>query len=285
MSTTRSPRRALVGATALAVALGAGTGTALALWDDHEEFGAEIGSGMVGFAVGEPGAADRAVATGPADELAFPLGPGEAETLLETGSVAVGIQVDARADGNKGLRYALDLPHLPTDSIFGNSTVRVHKVPSADCPVTAGGELVATYTPPGRRRRRHLRAGPGRVGRDPGDVHGRRGRVPGGLDGDAVLVRRGHSRGPAGRGHVRQHRHGLRRGRRADLHRRGHVGGARRQRRGPRRRAGAPSRLHPHHDQAGGVRRHDDQDMVPDVADGTGAGGGRGRPRRRRDEG
>lgn len=150
MSDFGAPRRALVGVAALAVALGAGTGTALALWDDAEQFSAEIGSGMVGFAVGRPGAADPAVATGPRDELSFPLGPGEAATLLDTGTVAVGIQVDARADGNKGLRYALELPGLPDDSILGNSTVKVHRVDSgAECSAdgVAGRTPVATYTP------------------------------------------------------------------------------------------------------------------------------------------
>jgi hypothetical protein len=146
-----TPRRALVGVTALAVVLGAGTGTALALWDDTEQFSAEIGSGMVGFAVGSPGAANPTVATGPADELGIPLGPGEAATLLGTGTVAVGIQVDARADGNKGLRYALDLPDLPAGSIFGSSTVQVYRVDAAaDCSAEgaqARGDLVATYTP------------------------------------------------------------------------------------------------------------------------------------------
>ncbi|WP_098484355.1 hypothetical protein [Georgenia soli] len=135
---------------ALAVALGAGTGTALALWDDTEQFSAEVGSGMVGFAIGKPGAADRTVAAGPADRLAFPLGPDEATTLLDTGEVAVGIQVDARADGNKGLSYALDLPDLPADSIFGSSTVRVYRVDSAAaCSAhgITGRPPAATYTP------------------------------------------------------------------------------------------------------------------------------------------
>ena len=149
MSAFGTPRSALVGVTALAVVLGAGTGTALALWDDAEQFSAEIGSGMVGFAVGTPDAADRSVATGPGDELGLSLGQDEAATLLEDGTVAVGIQVDARADGNKGLRYALDLPDLPAGSIFGSSTVRVYRVDSAECSAAgvAGRTPMATYTP------------------------------------------------------------------------------------------------------------------------------------------
>jgi len=151
MSATTTSRRAVVGVAVLALALGAGTGTALALWDDHEEYSAEIGSGMVGLAVGKPGSEDRALADGAGSELTFPLGPSEAATLLETGTVAVAIQVDARADGNKGLEYTLELPELSGDSVLGNSTVSVHRVAdAASCAADGAGSgtLVATYTPP-----------------------------------------------------------------------------------------------------------------------------------------
>jgi predicted ribosomally synthesized peptide with SipW-like signal peptide len=151
MNATNITRRALLGVAALALVLGAGTGTALALWDDDEQFSAEISSGMVGFAVGRPGATDRLVATGPRSQLGLPLGATEAAALLDTGRVAVGIQVDARADGNKGLEYMLELPELSGNSVLGNSTVRLYRVAdAASCTADGGanGTLAATYTPP-----------------------------------------------------------------------------------------------------------------------------------------
>ncbi|MCK6209889.1 hypothetical protein KZX45_04965 [Georgenia sp. EYE_87] len=151
MSATIARRAPLVGVAALAVALGIGGGTALALWDDDEVLTASIGTGMVGLAVEKLGTHEAQVADGPGSRPGVTLGPAEAERLLADGEVTVGIRVDARADGNKGLRYGLELPVLDGASLLGNSTVRVFRV-AADTACTPEteplpGTPVATWTP------------------------------------------------------------------------------------------------------------------------------------------
>jgi hypothetical protein len=151
MSATIARRGPLVGVTALAFALGIGGGTALALWVDDEQLTASVGTGMVGLAVEKAGSGDAQVADGPGSRPGVALGPAEAQRLLAGGEVAVGIRVDARADGNKGLRYALELPALDGASLLGNSTVRVFRLaPDATCGPAAEpllGTPVATFTP------------------------------------------------------------------------------------------------------------------------------------------
>jgi len=133
---------------ALAALVGVVGGRTLALWRDVESVTAGMSAGVVVFGVGAPGEAGTLAdyATGPGDTVELAFGPVQAATLLETGSVAVAVQVDALSQGHRGLRYIVT-PHI-TGGILGESDVRLVKVAGpAACTSTVAGPDARESTP------------------------------------------------------------------------------------------------------------------------------------------
>ncbi|MCM0639755.1 SipW-dependent-type signal peptide-containing protein [Cellulomonas wangsupingiae] len=133
---------------ALAALVGVVGGGTLALWRDVETVTAGMPAGVVVFGVGPPGEPGTLTdyATGPGDTVDLTFGPAAAATLLATGSVAVPVQVDALAQGHRGLRYTVTR-HI-AGGILGESDVRLVKVAGpAACTTTVAGPAAGASTP------------------------------------------------------------------------------------------------------------------------------------------
>ncbi|MBO3094184.1 hypothetical protein [Cellulomonas dongxiuzhuiae] len=133
-----------VGIAALVGMVGGGT---LALWRDVETVSASMPSGVVAFGVrASAPVAQTDYATSATDTVDFTFGSAAAATLYTTGSVALLFQVDALAQGHRGLRYTVT--RQISGGVFGDSTVRLVKVTSAAaCTATASGPDASTSTP------------------------------------------------------------------------------------------------------------------------------------------
>lgn len=122
---------------ALAVLVGVGTGSVLALWQDAEHVSGRVPLGVVVFGAGAPGALEYATGTTQRPDgrgtgrVTFPFGPEQAATLYndnddDGGAIAIPLQVDSLAQGNRGLRYELDLD--VDGGVFGASQLETYKV-------------------------------------------------------------------------------------------------------------------------------------------------------------
>jgi len=139
----------LVLTVAVAGLVGAAGGGTLALWRDVEQVTASMPAGVVVFGAGAPAPAGPLAdyATGPDDTVEFRFGPGAAETLYTTGSVFIPIQVDALAQGHRGLRYTVSRQIAP-GGVFADSVLRLVKVPRmADCRAGVVGEETTGSAP------------------------------------------------------------------------------------------------------------------------------------------
>lgn len=143
------PTVALVAlAVAAATLLGAVGGGTLALWRDVETATASMPAGVVVFGAGTPTTPGSLAdyATGPGDTVEVTFGAAAAATLYSTGSVAVPFQVDALAQGHRGLSYTLT--RSISGGVFGDSVVRTVRVPTAAaCTVGVAGADTTTSTP------------------------------------------------------------------------------------------------------------------------------------------
>lgn len=121
----------------LAVLAGVGTGTVLASWHDVEHVTARVPLGVVVFGAGAPGAPSYATSTTQQPDgrgtgsISFPFGPAQASTLYNGnaesgGAVAIPVQVDSLAQGNRGLRYGLGLD--VDGGVFGAASLETYKV-------------------------------------------------------------------------------------------------------------------------------------------------------------
>lgn len=143
------PTAAAVALTVLAAALvGVAGGGTMALWRDVETVTARMPAGVVVFGVGAPttpGALSD-YATGPGDTVELTFGATAAQTLYSTGAVAVPFQVDALAQGHRGLTYTLT--RQISGGVFGDSAVKLVKVPNvAACTTGAAGTDTTTSAP------------------------------------------------------------------------------------------------------------------------------------------
>lgn len=124
------------------VALGS-AGASLALWSDSASFSGEISSGYEHFAAGHVDDTVAAVA----GAASVSVGAAEATTLVDTGALAVPMQIDAISQGNKGLRYEVIEPAWG-DGVFGAAEVAVFSVGAAeDCTIETiptAGPLAST---------------------------------------------------------------------------------------------------------------------------------------------
>ena len=136
----------------MAALLGVGTGGTVALWRAQASGTVRMPVGVAVFGVGAPAApgtlAQYASAEG--QELVVTFGPAQAAALLGStgagGAVAVPVQVDALAQGHRGLTYTV-IPHVE-GGVFGASRWSLHKVASpAACTTSSTGAAVRTSTP------------------------------------------------------------------------------------------------------------------------------------------
>lgn len=119
-------------------------GVTAALWRTDLSTTAAIRDASVLFAV------NGEVASAQNPSIDIELGPDEAQTLVNDGHLAIPVEVEALAQGNRGLSYSIDLPDIREDSIFYTSSLGLVQVESADeCTVdTALGEYTdRTSTP------------------------------------------------------------------------------------------------------------------------------------------
>lgn len=126
-------------ATVAAASLG---GATLALWHDEQSFTSQVKTGKVAFGVGAPATTLAQNATSSASSLNFTVGQAAAQTLLDNLGVAIPIQVDSLAQGNKGLRYTVVPPVFASGSIFAAADTRLVKVSSAaECSLSPRPQL------------------------------------------------------------------------------------------------------------------------------------------------
>ena len=141
---------------ALAVLLGVGTGTVLALWQDAVEVSGRVPLGVVVFGAGAPSAPVFATTTTPipggsAGGVQHPFGPAQAADLYNGnaaagGVVAIPLQVDSLAQGNRGLRYGLGLE--VEGGVFGAAELETYKVGSQGaCSTSLAGPEAVAHTP------------------------------------------------------------------------------------------------------------------------------------------
>ncbi|QCB93855.1 hypothetical protein [Cellulomonas shaoxiangyii] len=153
MTRTRAavPRRAVTALVLLlAVALGLGAGASLALWRDAEAVDARIPLGAVVFGAGAPGEVTYTTSGDQhPDRAVFTFGAAEAAELYNDGkggTVAIPVQVDSLAQGNRGLAYTVE-PAV-AGGLFGASTWTLTQVESpAACTASATAESSLTSTP------------------------------------------------------------------------------------------------------------------------------------------
>ncbi|GIG38995.1 SipW-dependent-type signal peptide-containing protein [Cellulomonas phragmiteti] len=132
-----------------ALVLGVVGGGTLALWRDTETVTARMPVGVVVFGVGAPAPAGTLAdyATSPTDTVDFTFGAAAAATLYTTGAVAIPFQVDALAQGHRGLTYTVTRTIAP-GGVFADSTVRLVRVASpAACTTSAAGPDTTSSTP------------------------------------------------------------------------------------------------------------------------------------------
>lgn len=129
------------GVTALAALVTAAVpGATYALWHDELETTGVIADAATIFEV------DGTAATSAAPSVGVPLGPEEAQILLDEHDLAVAVEVRALSQGNRGLRYTVDLDAAEPDSIFASAQVAVFPVPDAAACTTAAALPESTPT-------------------------------------------------------------------------------------------------------------------------------------------
>lgn len=135
-----------------AVLAGIGTGGTLALWSAEERGTLRMPVGVTVFGVGAPATPGTLAqyATSEDDELVVTFGPAQAAALQGTGgtggAVAVPVQVDALAQGHRGLTYTVTAD--VEGGVFGASRWSLHKVASAGaCSTSTTGSSASTSTP------------------------------------------------------------------------------------------------------------------------------------------
>ncbi len=140
-----------VGVTALSALVAAALpGATYALWHAELETTGVITDAATIFSVNgsEASSADPTVGV--------PLGPAEAQILLDDLELAIPVEVRALSQGNRGLRYTVDLPPAADGSLFAGADVAVFPVPDAeactvatalpDSPPTSATPVPAEYS-------------------------------------------------------------------------------------------------------------------------------------------
>lgn len=135
----------------VSVLVGLGTGGTLALWRDDFRGAARVPVGVAVFGVGAPAAPGTlgSYATTDGQSLTFTFGPGQAAALYNGGaggSVAIPVQVDALAQGHRGLSYTVT-PSI-SGGVFGASTWRLYRVASAAACTTSTTSTEASASTP-----------------------------------------------------------------------------------------------------------------------------------------
>lgn len=137
MTTTRKRTLAKAGAATLLIAGIAGGGLTYALWDDRETVAGKIGTGQIGFGIGEVGNVNTFSNNG--SSVTYSIGPDAAKTLLDDGKYAHVVQIDGASKGSTGLDFTTAVPNFSSDGgVFSQATTSTFFVTDpADCTADA----------------------------------------------------------------------------------------------------------------------------------------------------
>lgn len=120
------PLAAFAGVAALAALVAAAVpGATYALWHAELETTGVLTDAATIFSVNGTDASSASPAVG------VPLGPEEAQVLLDERDLAIPVEVSALSQGNRGLRYTVSLAPATADSVFASAQVAIVPVDDA----------------------------------------------------------------------------------------------------------------------------------------------------------